>query len=75
MALNACESKQTRALGVLFLSLFSCNFDDQLSPNSHRFVILLLCIGKGPTPIEYWSLTITKRIHPLKGNYMFGNQS
>ena len=26
-----------------FLSFFSCAFDDQLSPNFHRFVILCLC--------------------------------
>ncbi len=31
--------------GCFFLSLFSCNYDDQLSPNFHRFVIV--CIGWG----------------------------
>ena len=28
---------------VFFLSLFSCNFDDQLSQNFHRFVSLCIC--------------------------------
>ena len=28
---------------VVFLSLFSCNFNDQLSLNFHRFVILCIC--------------------------------
>ena len=29
--------------GCFFLSLFSCNFNDQLSPNFHRLVILCIC--------------------------------
>ena len=28
--------------GVFFLSLFSCNFDEKLSPNVHRFVVLCI---------------------------------
>ena len=28
---------------VFFLVLFPCNFDDQLSPNVHRFFILCIC--------------------------------
>ena len=39
--------------GCFFLELFSCNFDDQLSPNVHRFVILGLCIMMGYTKWEY----------------------
>ena len=31
--------------GCFFLSLFSCNFDYQLSPNFHRFVIFILLLG------------------------------
>ena len=29
---------------MLFLSLFSCNFGAQMSPNCHRFVILCMCL-------------------------------
>ena len=29
--------------GVFFLALFSCTFDDQLSLNCHRFIILCIC--------------------------------
>ena len=49
------ESTQIRPTRVFFLSSFSRNFDDQLSPNFHRLVILWL----------YWSLTITKHIPSL----------
>ena len=39
-----------------FLRVFSCNFNDQLSPDFHRFVILCICWD---TPSEKtWSLTI-----------------
>ena len=49
--------------GCFFLSLFSCNFDYQLSPNFHRFVIFILLLGH--TKWKYWSLTITKRVQYL----------
>ncbi len=39
---RASESTQFYASRVFFLSLFSCNFNDQLSPNFHRFVILCI---------------------------------
>ena len=39
----ASESTQRNATWVVFLSLFSCKFDDQLSLNVHRFVILCIC--------------------------------
>ena len=39
---------------------FVWNFDDHLSSNFHRFVIL--CIMLRYTMWEYWSLTITKRV-------------
>ena len=42
--------------GVFFLSLFSCNFNDQLSPNFHRFASCICMLGC--TKWEYWSLTI-----------------
>ena len=38
--IEACKFVQQRGF---FLSLFSCNFDGQLSPNFHRFVILSVC--------------------------------
>ena len=34
---------------MFFLSLFSCNFDDQKSTNFHRFVILSICWDKTPS--------------------------
>ena len=44
---------------MFYLSCFSCNFDDQLSPNFHRFVILCWYTPSG----KYWYLTITKGVH------------
>ena len=43
---------------IFFLSLFSCNFDDQLSQNFHRPYYFRHMLGY--TKWEYWSLTITK---------------
>ena len=37
---EASESTQFYATRVFFLSLFSCNYDDQLSPNFHRACLL-----------------------------------
>ena len=44
------EKHTTCATKVFFLPLFSRNFDDQLSSNLHRFVIL--CIIRWDTPSE-----------------------
>ena len=46
---QASESTELRVTGVYFLSLLSCNFDNQLSSKFHRFVIL--CIS-WDTPSE-----------------------
>ena len=40
---QASFSTQLRVTRVFFLSLLSRNFDDQLSSNVHRFVILCIC--------------------------------
>ena len=52
---QASESTQVCGTGVFFLSLFSPNFNDQLSSNFHRFVYL--CMLRY-TKWEDWSLTI-----------------
>ena len=40
---SASESKQFLGTRVFFLSLFSCNCDDQLSPNVHIVVTVCKC--------------------------------
>ena len=40
---QASECTQLCVMRVFFLSLLLCNFDDQLSPKLHRFVILRTC--------------------------------
>ena len=50
-ALKICATR------VFFPSLFSCNFDDQLSPNFHRYIILCMLVY---TKWEYCFLTVTK---------------
>ncbi len=58
---QASESTQFYATSVCFLSLFSCNFDDQLSPNFHRFVILCICWN---TPSEDTGLWQLPKVYP-----------
>ena len=41
--LKTSESTQICAIRVFFHLLFSCNFDDRLSSNFHRFVLLCMC--------------------------------
>ena len=44
-----------------FLSLFSCNFDNQISQNLRRFFILCNMLGQAHTKLEHLYLTfITK---------------
>ena len=62
LLLYASESTQMCATRVFFLSLFSCNFDDQLSPNLH-IIICYFMHTFGYTKWEYWSLTSTKGVH------------
>ena len=52
---QASENTQICSIRVFRLSLFSCNIDDQLSQNVHRFVIYCICLD---TPSE-------ERITPL----------
>ena len=39
------ESTQICATRVLFRPLFSCNFDDQVSPSLRRLIILYIALG------------------------------
>ena len=55
---NASESTKSCATGVFLISLFSCNFNDQLSYNFHSFVIL-------HTKLDYLSLTNNKLVQCL----------
>ena len=40
---NKSKIKHLKATRAFFLSLLSCNFDDQFSSNFDRFVILCIC--------------------------------
>ena len=51
------------ATNVFFLSLFSCNFDDQLSKQNHIFVVLYIMLGYNRW--EKWSLTTIKGVQCL----------
>ena len=60
----ASKSTNIIAKSVFFLlALFSCNIDDQLSQNFHRFVIV--CIIIGYTPSETLVFAVTKNIQCL----------
>ena len=47
---------------VFFLSLLSRNFDDQLSSNFHRFVILCLCWYTASEKTGLWQLPIVSSV-------------
>ena len=51
---------------VFFLSLLSRNFDDQLSSNFHRFVILCICWDTPSEKTGLWQLPIVSSV--FKGN-------
>ena len=55
----------TCATKAFFLPLFSRNFNDQLSSNFHRFVILCICWDTPSGSFGDWSLTSTKGVQPL----------
>ena len=66
--------------GCFFLSLLSCNFDDQLSQHFHRFVILCICLD---TPSEstcldnyrmcHGAFNINDRVQVVFAEAMIGN--
>ena len=45
------------AKGIFFLPLLFCNFDDQLSSNFHRFVILCICWDTPSDNLTIWQFT------------------
>ena len=54
-----CDHGATR---VFFLSLISCNFDDRLSSNFHRFVILCICWDTPTLKTSLWQLAIVSSV-------------
>ena len=48
--------------GLFFLSLLSRNFDDQLSSNFHRFVIVCICWDTPSEKTCLWQLPIVSRV-------------
>ena len=76
---NICATR------VFLLSLFSYNFNDQLSPKFHRFVIVHICWDTPSMRILVlastwrstwrWSLTITKGVRCLKASGDIVNHS
>ena len=48
--------------GCFFLSLFFCNFDEQLSKNFHRFVTLCICWGSPNEKTGLWKLPKVSRV-------------
>ena len=59
---RASESSQNYATSVFFLSLFSCNFDDQLCQHFHRFVILCLSWDTASEKTGLWQLPIVSSV-------------
>ena len=48
--------------GCFFLSLLSRNFDDRLSSNFHRFVILCICWDTSNVKASLWQLPIVSTV-------------
>ena len=67
------ELEQLRVTRLLFLSLLSRNFDDQLSSISHRFVILCICWDTLSEKTGLWHLptvsTAFKQLYKI-GNWL-----
>ena len=55
---SASESKHILYKRFFILSLLSCNFDDQLNQNFHRFVILCICWDTPSKKTGLWQLPI-----------------
>ena len=51
---------------VFFLPLFSRNFDDRLSSNFHRFVILCICWDTPTVKTGLWQLPIVSSVSQTK---------
>ena len=58
-------STQLRVTRVLFLSLLSLNFDDELSSNFHRLVILCICWDTPSETTCLWQLPIVSTVQCL----------
>ena len=50
------ESTQICTAWVFFLSSFSCNFNGQLNPNLHKFVMLCICWDTPSENTGLWQL-------------------
>ena len=59
--------------GVFFLSIIFCNFDDRLSSNFHRFVILCECWDTPTVKTSLWQLPIVSSV--FNWRYMIGYDS
>ena len=56
------ETTQLRLTSVFFPSLLSRNFDDKLSSNFHRFVILYICWDTPSEKTGLWQLPIMSSV-------------
>ena len=55
--------------GYFFLSLLSRKFDDRLSSNFHRFVILCICWDTPTVKTSLWQLPIVSTVFKIKDKY------
>ena len=62
---------QLRVTRVFFLSLVSPIFNDRLSSNFHRFVILCICWDTPSEKTGVWQLPIVSSV--FEGRYTFSN--